>query len=131
MSAFVLNRGYELQLPNSYVDIDNDEMEYVDGGSVSLPVKSSYLNRQNCIVTAAGLINGGKVSGMTLHQIAAEIYAHAMAYYCSPVLIGIGISRAEVNNLIIRANPIDIADGGDTSVRRALYNTIWFSADLF
>ncbi|GAA0760978.1 hypothetical protein SDC9_58690 [bioreactor metagenome] len=32
MSAFVLNRKYELQLPNSYVDVDRDEMEYVDGG---------------------------------------------------------------------------------------------------
>ena len=32
MSAFVLSREYELQLPTSYVDIDRDEMEYVDGG---------------------------------------------------------------------------------------------------
>ncbi|ADL50514.1 hypothetical protein [Clostridium cellulovorans] len=33
MSAFVLNRNYELQLPNSYADVDSDEMEYIDGGS--------------------------------------------------------------------------------------------------
>ncbi|NLL31702.1 MAG: hypothetical protein GX258_11875 [Clostridiales bacterium] len=32
MSAFVLKREYTLQLPNSYVDIDSDEMEYIDGG---------------------------------------------------------------------------------------------------
>lgn len=32
MSAFVLNRNYELQLPNSYVDVDREEMEYIDGG---------------------------------------------------------------------------------------------------
>lgn len=32
MSAFVINRNYELQLPNSFVDVDRDEMEYVDGG---------------------------------------------------------------------------------------------------
>lgn len=32
MSAFVLRREYALQLPNSYVEIDRDEMEYVDGG---------------------------------------------------------------------------------------------------
>jgi len=32
MSAFVLNRKYELQLPSSFVDIDREEMEYVDGG---------------------------------------------------------------------------------------------------
>ena len=32
MSAFALNRKYELALPTGYVDIDNEEMEYVDGG---------------------------------------------------------------------------------------------------
>lgn len=32
MSAFVLNRNYELTLPTSYVDVDNEEMEYIDGG---------------------------------------------------------------------------------------------------
>ena len=32
MSTFVLKREYALQLPNSYVDVDRDEMEYVDGG---------------------------------------------------------------------------------------------------
>lgn len=34
MSTFVLKREYALQLPTSYVDIDSDEMEYVDGGGL-------------------------------------------------------------------------------------------------
>lgn len=34
MSAFVLNRKYALELPTSYVDMDNEEMEYVDGGGI-------------------------------------------------------------------------------------------------
>ena len=33
MSSFVLKRNYELQLPNSFVDVDREEMEYVDGGA--------------------------------------------------------------------------------------------------
>lgn len=32
MSTFVLKREYALQMPTSYVDIDREEMEYVDGG---------------------------------------------------------------------------------------------------
>ena len=32
MSAFVLKREYALQMPTNYVEIDRDEMEYVDGG---------------------------------------------------------------------------------------------------
>lgn len=36
MSTFVLNRNYELQLPNSYVDVDREEMEYIEGGLIGL-----------------------------------------------------------------------------------------------
>ena len=32
MSTFVLKREYALQMPTNYVEIDRDEMEYVDGG---------------------------------------------------------------------------------------------------
>lgn len=33
MSTFVLKREYNLQLPNNYVGVDREEMEYVDGGA--------------------------------------------------------------------------------------------------
>lgn len=33
MSTFVLKKEYALQLPSSYVDIDREEMEYIDGGA--------------------------------------------------------------------------------------------------
>ena len=33
MSTFVLQREYALQLPNSFIEIDKEEMEYVEGGS--------------------------------------------------------------------------------------------------
>ncbi|CAM2077110.1 MAG: hypothetical protein NSGCLCUN01_01298 [uncultured Clostridium sp.] len=33
MSTFVLKREYALAMPTSYIDIDRDEMEYVDGGA--------------------------------------------------------------------------------------------------
>ena len=36
MSAFVLNRNYELILPEGYVSVENEEMEYIDGG-ISIP----------------------------------------------------------------------------------------------
>lgn len=32
MSTLALNRSFELQMPSSFVDIDREEMEYVDGG---------------------------------------------------------------------------------------------------
>ena len=32
MKELVINKNYELQLPNSFVDVEREEMEYVDGG---------------------------------------------------------------------------------------------------
>ena len=58
MSAFVLNRNYQLQLPNSYVDVDREEMEYVDGG-FSIP-RYIFTTTINVGVTAAiTAISGG------------------------------------------------------------------------
>lgn len=42
MSTFVLKRGYELQLPTRFTDIDRVEMEYLDGGT-SASVVQEYL----------------------------------------------------------------------------------------
>ncbi|NLL31618.1 MAG: hypothetical protein GX258_11440 [Clostridiales bacterium] len=67
MSAFVLNREYELQLPDNYVDIDIVEMEYVDGGGlVKLTISKETLSRLSriaCIAvgTTIGVILGYKI----------------------------------------------------------------------
>ena len=87
MSTFVLKREYALAMPSSYVDIDRDEMEYVDGGSAALPMNSSYLNKQNCLNMADALIRSYQVRNLSRYGIAKEIYAHALCYYASPALI--------------------------------------------
>ena len=77
MSAFVLSREYELQLPNNYVDVDRDEMEYVDGGGYSA---ETVRGTSNCLrkmsnllgksVTHLGMIRTGiltaGVAGLTI-----------------------------------------------------------------
>ena len=58
MSAFVLNRNYQLQLPNSYVDVDREEMEYVDGGgSLTLTISIA-----RALAMGAGVIAGAVVA---------------------------------------------------------------------
>ncbi len=128
MSAFVLGREYSLQLPNSYVEIDRDEMEYVDGGGVSLAMSVSYLNKDTCLNKADILIRSYQVRGMTKYQIAKEIYAHAVIYYASPALLlslSPIVGAPLLNYLRSHANPIDIADGGDSESRETIYNAIW------
>ena len=57
MSTFVLKREYALQLPNNYVEIDRDEMEYVDGGGVPIALAAPALDI--VVSLAIGRIAGG------------------------------------------------------------------------
>ena len=114
MSAFALNRNYELILPESYVSVENEEMEYVDGGSAALPMNSSYLNKQNCLNMADALIRSYQVRNLSRYGIAKEIYAHALCYYASPALIvalGAVVGIPVVSFLRERAGVVNIDDG--------------------
>ncbi|WP_418223115.1 hypothetical protein [Clostridium isatidis] len=56
MSAFVLSREYELQLPTSYVDIDRAEMEYVDGGAWNSVQNIGYA--LDVLIWVGGVVTG-------------------------------------------------------------------------
>ena len=79
MSTFVLKREYALAMPTSYIDIDRDEMEYLDGG-MTLLVNRSFLDKNYCNRYASGLIYSNQVKGMGQLELAQEIYAHARFY---------------------------------------------------
>lgn len=61
MSTFVLRREYALQMPTNYVDIDMDEMEYVDGGGVPNYVVSGFVNAALTIAGAYNVFRAGKL----------------------------------------------------------------------
>ena len=128
MSTFVLNRNYGLALPTSYVEVDNEEMEYVDGGGASLAMSSSYLSKDVCLDKADILIRSYQVREMSKYSIAKEIYAHAVMYYASPaaaIILGPVVGIPLLDYIRSHGNPIDIADGGDTASRQVIYNAIW------
>ncbi|ADL51182.1 hypothetical protein [Clostridium cellulovorans] len=125
MSIFASKKNYKLQLPNNFVGVDEEEMEYVDGGSASIAVDESYLSKSTCSSLARGLVSSGRVTGMTQTEVAQEIFAHAMCYYGADSLKDAGISGSVVDYLYNHANPIDIADGGDTWYRKAVFAAIW------
>ncbi|ASW42220.1 hypothetical protein [Clostridium isatidis] len=112
MSAFVLSREYELQLPISYVDIDRAEMEYVDGG-YSIPVNVAMLSSAYCLSYATTLWIQGVISFSNILVIAKEIRGHAAAYYGLSGLSALGISNSTLEEMKRSANPIDIRDGYD------------------
>lgn len=64
MSTFALKREYALQMPANYVDVNMNEMEYVDGGaSISTGAAGLILNGVLAIITPGifGMIGSVKV----------------------------------------------------------------------
>lgn len=66
MSTFVLKKEYELQLPSSYIDIDREETEYIDGG-LGAPnwLVGGAINWTIGIIAGAGT-GGGAIALRTL-----------------------------------------------------------------
>lgn len=113
--------------------LTKDEMEIVEAGDAHIAMSSSYRNKTTCRQLARRLIDNGKVTGMTQLQIAQEVFAHAVAYYSESTLRDIpGIGDSIADYLVEHAEIVDIADGGDTTIRRAAYSVIWaFMPDEF
>lgn len=121
-----------LVMPSSYAVMNEEEMTYVEGG-VSLPMTKNYLNKSNCEKVGKKY---STTTGLTQSRIAKEVYAHAVMYYASPVVLGgyaalicpaLPVALAPVLTCLYwirsHANPVDI--GGDSSFRVSVYNAIW------
>lgn len=85
---------------------------------LSIPVSREYLNKDACRREARRLLREGSIIDMSERQLAAELFFHAAVYYF-----------CEKMNVLPRyrehANPIDLRDGGDTRLRRAVYSACW------
>ncbi len=121
-----------LVLPSSYAVMSEDEMTYVEGG-VSLPMKSGYLNKNNCMNVAARYVSS---TGLSQSRIAKEIYAHAVMYYASTtalvaysfqLAVTLGVAGLAMDGCLLwirsHANPVDI--GNDSAFRESVYNAVW------
>ena len=90
-------------------------------GKLKIDVKREYLNKEECLAMARRLLREGAVKGMSVKQLASEIYFHAAAFYfCEKAKY-----LPRLRELREHANIIDLDDGGDTRIRRAAYAAVW------
>ena len=92
------------------------------GKKFSIPVKKDYLEKPKCIMEARYLVEDRHLQ-MSIQECAEEIYGHTVAYFCANKIRNIHLSC--IQDLIARANPIDLEDGGDTKKRKVMFKTIW------
>ena len=114
-----------LVMPNSYVLMNDEEMTYVDGGSYNVPMSKTLDSKSGCGGVAQWLFASQLVKGMSIHEMVEELYAHAVCYYhyaevalvASPVMAYYCYTKAK--------DGVALMDGGDTSVRKAFYKTVY------
>ncbi len=118
MSTFVLKREYALQLPNSYVDVDRDEMEYVDGGFY-------YMDYYEVV----GLVQAVGLSGATVTVASLTGALGGATGLVAALIPGIGWAAAGVIaanagafawacvNAIIERKGVDISFGLPTGLK--------------
>lgn len=93
---------------------------------LNLEMNDIYYNKNNCVEAAENIIKNRQITGMSVRQLAAEIYTHAFIYYNFHILPAIirntSIAKRVYNST---ANGIDLEDNGDTLKRRICYSLIW------
>ncbi len=91
-----------------------------------IPMGKKLYSRKYCNRLAKRLLAKGKISGMTLKELACEIYAHAYVYFnfrfVPPFLRGVKPFRSVYKSV---SDGVDLEDGGDKLLRRIGYRVIW------
>ncbi|ARC83152.1 bacteriocin-type signal sequence domain protein [Clostridium argentinense CDC 2741] len=121
--------------------LNENDMKSITGGAANIPVSRRFLDKNICLEEARALVHYRGVSGMSLQEIAEEIYAHAVFYYqgltaneiakalSKSGLAGFTLSAALTSSiadiLISKGEVINIEDGGDTSFRKLVYKGVW------
>jgi len=115
-----------LQLPSNYVKIEEKEKENLDGGALSYEECSfgpslTYLSTAAAYEKAAYYADKELWDGKSYsqHRLAAEIYAHTVAYYAS---LGLLTTNLGVQ---IFASAREINLGGDDWKRVAAYEAVY------
>ncbi len=122
-----------LTMPSNYVAMDENTMEYVEGGKkINLPNSVSYLSRSACLTKAKTLKEQGYCVNMSQTDVAKEIHAHAVILYLGvPLALAavVGGAGAAANAILDIANHgadgISLEDNLDSAGRVEVYNIVW------
>ncbi len=97
-----------------------------DSNRINLEMDSIYVNKENCVDLAKMLLKDGVIKGMSVKNLAAEIYTHASVYYVFEAIPSF-IHKLPGFSSVYRSvsNGIDLEDGGDTHTRQLVYAVVY------
>lgn len=91
-----------------------------------LPMDIRLYSRRNCIRLSEKMLESGRIKGMSRGQLACEIYGHAYVYYNFRLVPGF-LKELKLFKMLYKCctDGIDLADNGDTLIRRIVYRVLW------
>ncbi len=94
---------------------------------MNIPMEEALYNRSFCKEMAVLIADSEKITGMSLSQLACEIFAHAYVFYNFRFIPGF-LKRSALFRKVYRSveNGVDLEDNGDKLYRRIAYRLIWF-----
>lgn len=105
---------------------DSKNISEVAKKYLNLEMSDYYFDRDNCMKAAQEIVDNEEITGMTVKQIAKEIYTHAYVYYkfdkLPQFVKDLSIAKKAYNSA---ANGVDLEDNGDSLKRRVAYTCIW------
>lgn len=97
-----------------------------DKKTMVIPMKRKLYDRAFCVRLARKIIAAEKISGMSVRELANEIYAHAYVYYNFRILPGFLRSIKPLRSVYHSvADGIDLEDNGDKWYRKIAYKVFW------
>ncbi|WP_346905991.1 hypothetical protein [Clostridium sp.] len=121
--------------------LNENDMKSVTGGATNLQMERRFLDKNVCLEEAKWMGHYRVITGMSLQEIAEEMYAHAVFYYqgltakeiatalsksgIPGLLLTTTLTNAIADMLIDKGGVINIEDGGDTSFRKLIYKGVW------
>ena len=94
-----------------------------ENNTYSIRANDRYLSKSECFGKAQEIVREKHIIGMTTKELSREIYFHAWAYHIACLLESKNIKV--LSRVKDSADPIDLADYGDTWFRKIIYSVFW------
>ena len=93
---------------------------------LNIPMDKALYNRAYCKEMAEKIAESDRITGMTLSQLACEIFAHAYVFY-NFRFVPKFLKNSKLFKSVYRSveDGVDLEDNGDKLYRRIAYRLIW------
>ena len=120
--------GGALVMPSSYAMMDEEEMTYLEGG-LSLGYKWYYRQKVGAALSAAYIKEQYNWDNISVFDLAAEIFTHAVAYYDFGLLLAVarelGYATSLANSIL---GGIDVENSLDTKTIKGVKRYYFYRA---